>query len=367
MTVGTTTEATPRPRRVLRLVLQSVGFLIGLALMGWCVRVALSDENREQLARLREASVGQVALLLALSAGTLLINGLLFWITLRPVQKVRAIDHVAINALCTFLAFLPFKIGTVTRVAINNRRDGVPLLTIGAWYGVMFTVMLAAYVPAMGASVWRRGLDTTWWVVCLGGAAVLCGALVLISRQFCGERGLARLHKVIDGVRLPIVSRLARTDHFERMHTAADMGASPVDMAGGVVFRLLDLGVMSARFVVAGSIVGIAFGWEEAVLVASAYYIIGMLSPFGMLGAREAGTVWMAGTLGLAAATGQTADEVARSLTVLTLFITGTESIVLVAGAAAGLVWLRPDRLLRHTARPAGPDRAAEADTSDLE
>ncbi|QKK09965.1 MAG: hypothetical protein HND58_18625 [Planctomycetota bacterium] len=219
-----------------------------------------------------------------LSAGTLLINGMLFWITLRPVQKVRAIDHIAINALCTFLAFLPFKIGTLTRVAINNRRDNVPLLTIGAWYGVMFTVMLAAYVPAMGASVWRRGLDATWWAVCLGGAAVLCAALVLVSRLFSGEAGLARLHKVIDGVRLPIVSRLARTDHFERMHTAADMGASPVDMAGGVAFRLLDLGVMSARFVVAGSIVGIAFGWEEAVLVASAYYIIGMLSPFGMLG-----------------------------------------------------------------------------------
>ena len=53
----------------------------------------------------------------------------------------------------------------------------------------------------------------------------------------------------------------------------------------------------------------------------------------------------------------------------LTLFITGTESIVLVAGAAAGLVWLRPDRLLRQTARPGGPNTpaACETDTTDLE
>lgn len=345
------TTETPQPscrnRRVLRLAVQTIGFLIGLALMGWCVRTALSDDNREQLARLREASVGQVALLLALSAGTLLINGLLFWITLRPVQKVRASDHVAINALCTFLAFLPFKLGTLTRVAINNRRDKVPLLTIGAWYGVMFAVMLAAYLPAMGASVWRRGIDSVWSVACLGGAAGLCALMVLVARPFAGEAGLGRLHALIDHIRLPIVSRLARTDHFERMHTAAAMAASPIDMAGGVALRLLDLGVMSARFVVAGSIVGIAFGWEEAVLVASAYYIIGMLSPFGMLGAREAGTVWMAGTLGLAASTGQSTEEIASSLTVLTLFITGTESIVLVGGAAAGLAWLRPDRLFR--------------------
>ncbi len=337
----------PRAGRAIRLVLQSVGFLIGLVLLGWCIRVALSDENREQLARLREASVGQVSLLLALSAGTLLINGLLFWITLRPVHKIRAIDHVAINAVCTFLAFLPFKIGTLSRVAINNRRDGVPLLTIGAWYGVMFAIMLAAYIPAMGASIWRRGLDTTWWIVCLGGAALLCALMVGIARLFAGETGIARLHKIIDSIRLPIVSRLARTEHFDRVHTAAAMAASPLDMAGGIALRLLDLGVMSWRFVVAGSIVGVAFGWEEAVLVASAYYIIGMLSPFGILGAREAGTVFMAGALGIAASTGQSTEEVAPSLTVLTLFITGTESIVLLAGAAAGTVWLRPDRLLR--------------------
>ncbi|HZW11558.1 MAG TPA: hypothetical protein VFF69_16780, partial [Phycisphaerales bacterium] len=69
---------------------------------------------------------------------------------------------------------------------------------------------------------------------------------------------------------------------------------------------------------------------------------------FGVLGAREAGTVWMAGALALGATSGQSADAVARSLTVLTLFITGAESVVLLAGAAAGTAWLRPDRLLRR-------------------
>lgn len=350
------TDASPdrAPRRALRLALQGVAFLIGLGMMAWCVRVALSDDNREQLARLREATPGQVLLLLALSAGTLWINGLLFWITLRPVHKLRAADHVAINALCTFMAFLPFKLGTLTRVAINNRRDKVPLLTIGAWYGVMFAVMLAAYAPAMGASAWRGGLDGVWWLATLGGATLLCACMVLVARRFTGEAGLARLHRLIDGVRLPVVSRLARTAHFDRMHTAATMAASPREMAGGVVLRLLDLGVMSGRFVITGSIVGIAFGWEEAVLAASAYYIIGMLSPFGMLGARETGTAWMLGLIGLTAASGQSAEEVARSVTVLTLFITGTESVVLVAGAAAGLVWLRPDKLFRQP-DPDGP------------
>jgi hypothetical protein len=142
------------------------------------------------------------------------------------------------------------------------------------------------------------------------------------------------------------------------------MLACPRAVAATTLLRLLDVGVIASRFVVAGAIVGIAFGWEEAVLVAGAYYLIGVVSPFGLLGAREAGTVWMAGALGLAS-DGRPADEVARSLTVLTLFITGTESVVLLAGAAAGVAWLRPDRLLRRAApgAPHAPETGADRET----
>lgn len=324
--------------------------MIGLLMLGWCVRAALSPDNREQLAKLGEATPGQIAALLGLSACTLVNNGLLFWITLRPVKRVPAVDHVAINGLCTFLAFLPFKLGAVLRVAIYNRRDRVPVLTIGAWFGVMLVALAGTYLPTMGASLWRHGVDGLWWVGSVGGAAVLLGAAVVVAWPFAGERGLGRLHGLIDRSRLPMMGRLARSDHFTRLHTAADMLASPAHVYGAGLIRLFDLGVMSARFVVAGSIVGIGFGWEEAVLAASAYYLIGVVSPFGMLGSREAGTAWMLGAVGLASATGQSAQEVARSLTVLTLFITGTESVVLLAGAAAGTAWLRPDRLLRAKA-----------------
>lgn len=356
------TEADPllagrRPgpsRRIARYVVQVVGFLIGLGLLGWCVRAALSEENREQLSRLTDADAGQVAMLFALSLATLVINGLLFWVTVRPVHKIPAIDHVAINALSTFLSFLPFKLGTLTRVAINNRRDRVPLLTITAWYGVMLVAIIVAYAPPILASLWRGSLDAWWWTVCLGGAVTGSLVMIVLGRLFEGQRGLARLHAIVDHSRVPLITRFSRTDHFARLHTAAAMSASPTATFGAVGLRLADLAVMSWRFVVAGAIVGISFGWEEAVLAASAYYLIGVASPFGMLGTREAGTVWMVGALGIAAAAGQTPEEVARSLTVLTLFITGTESIVLVAGAAAGLAWLRPDKLLRKTP-PAEP------------
>lgn len=345
-----TAEPAGPPRRALRLVLQGLGFLIGLALLGWCVQAALSPENREQLVKLSEASAGQVGLLLTLSAATLAINGLVFWSTLEPVRKLPLADVLATNALCTFLAYLPFKLGAVTRIAIHNRRDRVPLLTIGAWFGAMLAVMIIAYGPVAGASLWRREVDAAWWAAGLGGAAALAALTVLIARPFAGADGLARLHRLFGP--LPVAARLARTDRFAQLHTGAAMLACPKAVAISSMLRLLDAGVLAARFVVSGFIVGIAFGWEEAVLVASAYYLIGVVSPFGVLGAREAGAVWLAGALGLAANAGQSPQEVARSLTVLTLFITGTESVVLLAGAAAGVAWLRPDRLLRAPAEP---------------
>jgi hypothetical protein len=111
-----------------RLCVQALGFVLALVLLGWCIRAALSEENREQLERLGNASAGQVLLLLGLSAATLLLNGLLFWVTLRPVQRVPVVDHLATNALATFLALLPFKLGTLVRVAINTQ----PVLCIAA-------------------------------------------------------------------------------------------------------------------------------------------------------------------------------------------------------------------------------------------
>ncbi|MFG0313526.1 MAG: hypothetical protein ACF8LL_05000, partial [Phycisphaerales bacterium] len=51
-------------RRVWGIAVQIVGFAIGIALLGWAVRMALRPENREQLEKLSEATPGEVMLLL---------------------------------------------------------------------------------------------------------------------------------------------------------------------------------------------------------------------------------------------------------------------------------------------------------------
>nr|HRJ50554.1 hypothetical protein [Phycisphaerales bacterium] len=57
------------PRGWRGVAIQVVGLAVGLALLGWCVSVALRPENRDQLGRLREAPPWMIAGVVGLSAG----------------------------------------------------------------------------------------------------------------------------------------------------------------------------------------------------------------------------------------------------------------------------------------------------------
>ncbi|HRQ74272.1 MAG TPA: hypothetical protein PLU35_14715, partial [Phycisphaerales bacterium] len=139
----------PNARRkpYLRLAVQGLGFVAGLVLLGWCVRAALSPENREQLSKLGDAPAWAVAALLGLSVASVALNGLAFWCALLPARRLHASDVIATNALATFLNYLPFKLSAISRVVIHNRRDRVPLLTIGGWFGAVLGVMVVSLAP----------------------------------------------------------------------------------------------------------------------------------------------------------------------------------------------------------------------------
>ena len=330
----------PRRKPYLRLAIQGLGFVGALALLGWCVRAALSPDNREQLSRLADAPAWSVAALLGLSAASVALNGVAFWCALLPAQRLHASDTIATNALANFLNYLPFKLSAISRVVIHNRRDRVPLLTIGGWFGAVFSVMVASLAPLVAASLWRQSVDGVWWTVAFLGPVASGGGLVALARPFAGERGLVRLHALLDPLAVGPLRRALRSERFAQLHAGVTMLADPRAVAVGVAVRLADVAVQSARFVLAASILGVALPWDHAALVASSYFLISVLSPFGTLGTREAGTVWLAAALGLAGAS----DAATHPLVVVTLFITGTESVVLLAGAAWAVVWLRRKR-----------------------
>lgn len=323
-----------------RLLVQVVGFIVSLGLFGWCISVALRPENQDKLRALSGAPAWVVAGLLGLTVLSVLLNGAAFWLVLLPVRRLRFLDVQASNAIAGSLIYLPFKLSVISRFVIHNRRDGVPLMTIGAWMAAFGVAMLASMAPALGAAVWRKGLDWLFIATTLGGLAIIYVLMLVVARYFAGEVGLARVHRVTDPLRMSLVNRLVRSRAFVNLHAGFAMLAHPATLAGAMLLRMTDLFVMSGRFMLAAYAVGAHLGLEAAVLSAAAYYLITIASPAGVLGMREGGATGLAALLSMPGVS-------AEGFVVIALTVSATEMVVLLASGALGAVWLRPDRLLR--------------------
>ncbi|MEO0716766.1 MAG: hypothetical protein AAFY58_07235, partial [Planctomycetota bacterium] len=333
--------------RFVRVAIQVVGFLAGLAMLGWCANMALKEENRTQLERLLDASPASIAALVGLCAATLIFNGLIFWAQIRPVRRLRASDVIATNAIATLMNYLPFKMSLVSRVVIHNRRDGVPVLTIGAWLGAVAVTFFGTVGVVVGAAMLLGGVTITWWALVLAGLIAWVVVQWAGARLFAGERGLARVHQIADRFGPAILGKLMRSGAFVNLHAGLDMLAHPGATGTAVAIRLADMLGQAARLVVAASVLGETLGWASA--IAAGHFFIGVVSPFGMLGTREAGTAGLAGLLTLAAgASAAEAEAAAASFAVALLMVTAVEAVVTLGAGGLAVAWLRPDRLLKR-------------------
>lgn len=333
-------DAAPQGRSlgpVIKAIAQILGFVLGLGLFAWCVHIALKPGNREQLTKLIDAPLQDKLALLGLSVVVVIISSAIFQLTLRPVKKLKFLDVQATGVIACLLALLPFKLSVVFRVVVHNRRDGVPLLTIGAWFASVAAVLLAVVGPVLLVSMWRHTPDAIWLSCTLGGVLLCSGALLIASRIFLSERGWRWLMGVWGG--LPLPNSLRTPALQERVHEGVRMLASPSAVLSCVGLRLMDMLVQAARFKIAAAIVGQPLGWDQAVLAGATFFLIGAVAPSGQVGAREAGTA------GLLNAVLPSIDF--QSFTIVVLLVSATETLVLLVGSMMGLAWLRPDRLLR--------------------
>jgi hypothetical protein len=342
-------------RRAVRLTVQLIGVLAGIASLWWCVALALKPENRHHMNRLLEAPGHLLAAMFALSLATLVINGLLFWIMLAPVRRLRVSDTIAVNALCQMVSYLPLKLGAVTRVLVHNRRDHLPLAMIGAWFAAILVPMALAYLTPLGLlMVWPRMAAP--WLAALVGLEVV-GAIVIVAfaRVFRGSPGLGRLSNILGRVPLLPLGRMLRTKLWGDLHAGFDMLASPWAVGGSVALRIADISVHTARFLVAGAILGLALPIEQALPISVVYFLVGVVSPSGQAGLREGAATGIAGLL--LAKTGAT-GEAAKAFAPVALLVSATEALVFLVAGGMGLLWLRPDRLIRglRPVSPAAPD-----------
>lgn len=323
-----------------RVAVRILGALIGLLLLAWVLSVALREENREQLSRLSRAPWRSVALLFALSLLTLLTNGTIFWVVIRPVRGLRYRDVLAVNNIATLLGYLPFKLGLLFRFFAHRTRDNMPVLMIGAWLGAIGVLMLVVLGPIVGATMWRGKVDGLWWGVAMGGAVGCFAAVVCAASLLLRERAwrFVTLAVAGSGGGRALPGRIAvRLGFLDRAHEGLRMLAHPGSAAGATGLRALDIGAQAARFIVVAGIVGTPITAEQAILAASTYFIIGVITPAGQLGFREAG---VSGVLALLRS---------DSFALIVLAVTAADMVVTLVGALVGSAWLRATR----TRRPA--------------
>jgi hypothetical protein len=322
---------------------QILGFLVGLTLLAGCAYLAFSKPAyREQMARLAQAPPWQLAAMLALSAGTIAISGLVFRAVLRPVRRLGAIDCVAVNGVCSALSYLPFKVSLLFRVFYHHRRDRLALLEIGGWMAATAGVILVSLAGPLLASLWIGRLGPAWWGVALGGIALGAGAVLLCANLLASDAGWGRFAGLLRASGISPLRRLADSSRFAQLHAGVLMLASPASVAQALALRGMDVGVHSARFYLAAHAVGVELTGEQAVLAGATYFFLQMLAPTGVAGVREGGT---AAVLGLAQQ---------QDLLVVVLAVSAAEATMNIVMGLAGAAWLRLDQTLTSPPPP-GP------------
>lgn len=327
---------------MLRLSLQLAGFLIGLVILAWCAKLAFGPKNQEGLRRLSEASPMLIAGLVATSGVGVIVNGLIFWLTIRPVRAIKLSDMLATNALATFLSYLPFKLSLMARVAIHRQRDKVPLALIGPWFAAIGVVLIATVGPILAVSIWRQRLDALWIIGLIVLLGVVAATISTLASLLGNARGLGLIQRWADRQPIGFLRRFVRSEPFCTFDEALAMLGRFPHVGVLIALRMADLTAMAARFYLAGRIVGSPMTPGDSFLGSIAYFLIGVFSPIGSLGAREGGTA------GLLSQLGQIDLE---QLALIAVVVTGAELIVNTFFAAVGITWLRPDRLIR-TAQP---------------
>jgi len=348
MTEGDTlpTPAHHPPIRAARMRtgVQILGFMLGLTLLAWCIYAAAKPENLKQWSRLREAPAESVAMLLALSLATVVLNGAIFQFAIRPIARLRAADIQSVNAVASLLAYLPFKLSMLFRVLVHNRRDGLALFTIAAWFGAIAASMAIGVLPPL-AFAWVRGrADAGWWAASLGGVIGATVATVVMARLLHAGPGWAWFERTWN--KLPLRALLPR------IHEGLRMLADPRAVITCVVLRLLDSAVHTARFLVAASILGFDLPTDKAVIAGCSFFLIGIAAPSGTVGVREAFTGGLLGQL----LSGVDPDQ----FFVAVLLVSAAEAVVTLPAALLGAAWIKPWRLRRTPSTALSPATPAQ-------
>lgn len=296
-----------------RLVVQLIGFALGLLLVAWCIKGAI-EGGEEGWRRLREADPVLIAGLLATSVLSQVANGALFWTTIRPVRREGFWVLQGVNFTSGLLNYAPVRIGMLSRFVYHLRVDRMPLLLLFAWFGTVAIAMMAVMGAALGATLLHPRLDAIW----AGLFVAPLAALVLLLPTI---------------VRIPVVAR--SLDRF--IPGAVPMLTHRRWMSAGLALRAADLAMWVARVAIAARILGLELGTGDLLIIAVAALVVAM-NPLGRIGFREAAVSILAGYLAEPTG-GDSLDATFKQLAILDSV--GEAAAVIPCGLVAAAWWYR--------------------------
>ncbi len=303
-----------------RIALQLLGAGVGVALLWWALHLALSGKNADAIAKLKDAPPLKVAAMIALSALSLAINGVMFWLTLLPIKRIPVGETVAANFIATCLSILPFKLSLIVRTLVHIRKHKVTWKQMAAWYAA-FAGLTLGTVLIVGAVI--------YWSISRGGMLDLKVAGILVL-ALAGFMGLVHLC----GRMIPLVAR--RFPKLAMLSLGAEkIALSPGIVAGHVGLRVVDLCTYGLRFWIAASMIEVDLSPAQGMQVGCTNMLLRALAPAGTLGFTEAGTAAAGALMGL------TKDTVA----LLALLCTAGEFMASLPLAVIAWIWLAPHKL----------------------
>jgi hypothetical protein len=135
------------------------------------------------------------------------------------------------------------------------------------------------------------------------------------------------------------LGRAARTQPALRTLSlgAYEIVRSPRVATEHALIRVLDMTVLTIRFLVAAAIIDFSVGIEQAALVASTFFILSIITPAGSLGPREMGVAALGFVQG---------EGAAQQLALAALVVSLSEILSAAALGALGAARIKPLQLL---------------------
>jgi hypothetical protein len=300
--VAGSTSSLLTPRKIL---IQTIGFLVGMGLLAWIVYGAVRGGNWEPILHANPLLVAGLAGCSLISA---LINGVIFWVVIRPVAPLRLRDLTWVNLTTAILNYAPIRAGLLARVAYHLRVDRMKLVQILSWLVAISFTMVLTLGACVVATILRPQIDWLWAL--LIGGQLLLGGLMTIAMM--GQ---------------PIVVKFGRG--LDRMLR------NPIALWGAIIMRLIDIGAYFGRMSCAVAILQLKFTWSQIMILALAALALS-INPLGRFGYREAGIAIVASLL---ASSGS--NELRGQMDQLALLESAGEAIVFIPLGLIALVWYR--------------------------